>query len=170
MSNRKRSRPHCDCERAALTRGGAALRRLEEKARMKEQALSKSEMLLEEASRSGSGGGGAGRRSERTVQDAMRFDAFLKENDKKAHDALKRCVALGQPGGRAINHACRADRETRLKQEKAAEIKTLSKEISKVEAEMAKYEDRLKAGRQYKQFLVRACRCGGHWTDADATR
>merc|ERR1712226_1388744 len=39
-------------------------------AQMKEDALRKSEMMLEE--------------------DAMRFDAFLKENDKKAHDALKR--------------------------------------------------------------------------------
>jgi len=37
---------------------------------LKEEALTKSEQMLEE--------------------DAMRFDAFLKENDKKAHDALKR--------------------------------------------------------------------------------
>lgn len=43
--------------------------RLEEKAQMKEDALKKSEMMLEE--------------------DAMRFDAFLKEHDRKAHDALK---------------------------------------------------------------------------------
>jgi len=46
------------------------IQKLEEKAAMKEDALRKSEMMLEE--------------------DAMRFDAFLKENDRKAHDALKR--------------------------------------------------------------------------------
>ncbi len=44
--------------------------RLEEKAQLKEEALSKSELMLQ--------------------ADALRFDAFLKENDKKAHDALKR--------------------------------------------------------------------------------
>ena len=43
---------------------------MEEKAQMKEEALQRSEQMLEE--------------------DAMRFDAFLKENDKKAHDAIKR--------------------------------------------------------------------------------
>jgi hypothetical protein len=36
--------------------------------------LRKSEMMLEE--------------------DAMRFDAFLKENDRKAHDALKRYMRV----------------------------------------------------------------------------
>lgn len=46
------------------------IRKLEEKAQMKEQALLRSEQMLEE--------------------DAMRFDAFLKENDKKAHDAIKK--------------------------------------------------------------------------------
>lgn len=46
------------------------IRKLEEKAQMKEEALQQSEQMLEE--------------------DAMRFDAFLKENDKKAHDAIKR--------------------------------------------------------------------------------
>mmetsp|Transcript_13986 Transcript_13986/g.27124 ORF Transcript_13986/g.27124 Transcript_13986/m.27124 type:complete len:435 (+) Transcript_13986:357-1661(+) len=46
------------------------IQKLEEKAQMKEDALRKSEMMLEE--------------------DAMRFDAFLKENDRKAHNALKR--------------------------------------------------------------------------------
>ena len=46
------------------------IRKLEEKAQMKEEALQRSEQMLEE--------------------DAMRFDAFLKENDKKAHDAIKK--------------------------------------------------------------------------------
>ena len=43
---------------------------MEEKAQMKEEALQRSEQMLEE--------------------DAMRFDAFLKENDKKAHDAQQK--------------------------------------------------------------------------------
>lgn len=90
--------------------------KLEEKAAMKEDALRKSEMMLEE--------------------DAMRFDTFLKENDKKAHEALKR-----------------ADDETKQKQEKVAEIKKLNQAISKVENEIAKYEEQLSACIKYKQFL-----------------
>ena len=46
------------------------IRKLEEKAQMKEQALKKSELMLEE--------------------DAIRFDTFLKENDHEAHKAIKR--------------------------------------------------------------------------------
>ena len=45
------------------------IRKLEEKAQMKEEALRKSELMLEE--------------------DAIRFDAFLKDNDQKAHNAIK---------------------------------------------------------------------------------
>jgi hypothetical protein len=51
------------------------IRKLEEKAQMKEEALQRSEQMLEE--------------------DAMRFDAFLKENDKKAHDAIKKAEEVG---------------------------------------------------------------------------
>ena len=94
----------------------AEIQKLEEKAQMKEDALKKSELMLEE--------------------DAMRFDAFLKENDRKAHDALKR-----------------ADLETKEKQEKVLEIKKLNAEISKVENEMSKYEEQLLACMKYKDFL-----------------
>lgn len=59
------------------------IRKLEEKAHLKEDALLRSEQMLEE--------------------DAVRFDAFLKENDKKAHDAIKK-----------------AEEETRKKQEKVS--------------------------------------------------
>jgi DNA repair exonuclease SbcCD ATPase subunit len=83
---------------------------------MKEDALRKSEMMLEE--------------------DAMRFDAFLKENDRKAHEALKR-----------------ADTETKEKQEKVIEIKRLNQEINKVDNEMSKYEEQLNACLKYKRFL-----------------
>jgi hypothetical protein len=46
------------------------IRKLEEKAKMKEDSLARAEQLLEE--------------------DSMRFDAFLKENDQKAHAAIKK--------------------------------------------------------------------------------
>ena len=54
----------------SLTTKRHEIDKLEEKAAMKEDALKKSELMLEE--------------------DAMRFDAFLKENDRKAHESLKR--------------------------------------------------------------------------------
>jgi cilia- and flagella-associated protein 100 len=90
--------------------------RLEDKAQLKEAALKKAELMLEE--------------------DAMRFDAFLKENDRKAHEALKR-----------------ADREAKLKQEKVVQIKKLNQEVSKVESEISKYEERLSYCIKYKKFL-----------------
>ena len=65
------------------------IRKLEEKAQMKEEALKKSEQMLEE--------------------DAIRFDTFLKENDKKAHEAIKK-----------------AEKETKLKTDKVQEIKRLN--------------------------------------------
>jgi len=48
--------------------------RLEKRAKMKEDALKKSEMMLEE--------------------DAMRFDAFLKENERQAHEAIRKYVCV----------------------------------------------------------------------------
>ena len=58
------------------------IRKLEEKAQMKEEALKKSEQMLEE--------------------DAIRFDTFLKENDKKAHDAITRAEREALRGGDAV--------------------------------------------------------------------
>lgn len=55
---------------------------------LQEEALAKSEQMLEE--------------------DAVRFDTFLKENDKKAHEAIKR-----------------AEKETKLKQDKVRHIYTV---------------------------------------------
>lgn len=92
------------------------IKALEEKAQMKEEALKKSELMLEE--------------------DAMRFDAFLKENDRKAHLALER-----------------ADRETKERQDKILELKKLNQEISRVDSEAAKYEEKLAACLKYKDFL-----------------
>ena len=100
----------------SLTTKRHEIDKLEEKAAMKEEALKKSELMLEE--------------------DAMRFDAFLKENDRKAHESLKR-----------------ADRESKEKNERIVEIKKLNAEIGKVESEMNKYEEQLVNCIRYKQFL-----------------
>ncbi len=92
------------------------IRKLEEKAQMKEEALQRSEQMLEE--------------------DAMRFDAFLKENDKKAHDAIKR-----------------AEEETKKKQEKQQEIKRLTQQIQSLSSEMSKHREALDDCLRYKSFL-----------------
>merc|ERR1711871_704722 len=92
------------------------IRKLEEKAQMKEEALKKSELMLEE--------------------DAIRFDTFLKENDKKAHEAIKR-----------------AESETKAKQDKVQEIKKLNQQIQQVQSEMSKLKEQLEDCLGYKTFL-----------------
>nr|CCA20246.1 conserved hypothetical protein [Albugo laibachii Nc14] len=92
------------------------IRKLEEKARVKEIALQKSESMLEE--------------------DALQFDSFLKENDRKAHDAIKR-----------------AEKETKAKTDKLFEIKNLNHQIQGVESEVSKLNEQLQDCLQYKAFL-----------------
>lgn len=92
------------------------IRKLEEKAQMKEEALKKGELMLEE--------------------DAIRFDTFLKENDKKAHEAIKR-----------------AESETKAKQDKVQEIKKLNQQIQQVQSEMSKLKEQLEDCLRYKTFL-----------------
>lgn len=92
------------------------IRKLEEKAQLKEEALRKSELMLEE--------------------DAIRFDTFLKENDKKAHEAIKR-----------------AEAETKRKQEKMQHIKKLNGQIQMVQSEMSKLKELLDLCEEYKEFL-----------------
>jgi len=82
------------------------IRKLEEKAQMKEEALKKSEQMLEE--------------------DAIRFDTFLKENDKKAHEAIKK-----------------AEKETKLKTDRVQEIKKLNQQIQMVQSDMSKHREAL---------------------------
>ncbi|KAH8069623.1 hypothetical protein JL720_11925 [Aureococcus anophagefferens] len=91
------------------------IRKLEEKAQMKEEALKKSEQMLEE--------------------DAIRFDTFLKENDKKAHEAIKK-----------------AEKETKLKTDKVQEIKRLNQQIQMLRLEEAEAAPKKKygAGRRRK--------------------
>ncbi|TYZ57661.1 hypothetical protein PybrP1_012514 [[Pythium] brassicae (nom. inval.)] len=92
------------------------IRKLEEKAQLKEEALKKSELMLEE--------------------DAVRFDTFLKENDKKAHEAIKR-----------------AEKETKAKADKVQEIKKLNQQIQLVQSDMSKLTEQLQDCLQYKAFL-----------------
>lgn len=92
------------------------IRKLEAKAQAKEDALKKSEQMLEE--------------------DAIRFDAFLKENDKKAHEAIKR-----------------AERETKIKTDKVHEIKRLNQQIAAVSSDMSKHKEALEDCLKYKEFL-----------------
>jgi len=92
------------------------IRKLEEKAQMKEEALKKSELMFEE--------------------DAIRFDTFLKENDKKAHEAIKK-----------------AERETKAKSDKVQEIKKLNLQIQMIQSDMSKLKEQLEDCLKYKQFL-----------------
>ncbi len=92
------------------------IRKLEEKAQMKEDALKKSELMLEE--------------------DAVRFDTFLKENDKKAHEAIKK-----------------AEKETKAKADRVSEIKKLNQQIQLVQSDMSKLKEQLEDCLKYKAFL-----------------
>ncbi|CAG9464617.1 unnamed protein product [Pedinophyceae sp. YPF-701] len=94
----------------------AEIRKLEERAAQREEALKKSELMLE--------------------RDAERFDAFLKENDEKVQEALKR-----------------AEIEARAKQDKVAEIKKLQSQIAALRSELNKQEELLDDCRRYKGFL-----------------
>mmetsp|Transcript_33784 Transcript_33784/g.56713 ORF Transcript_33784/g.56713 Transcript_33784/m.56713 type:complete len:611 (+) Transcript_33784:2-1834(+) len=96
----------------------AEIRKLEERATQREEALKKSEQMLEE--------------------DALRFDAFLKENDMKAVEAIKK-----------------AEIETKAKADKVQEIKRLNGQIATIKSEMSKYEEQLEDCRKYKEFLDR---------------
>ncbi len=49
-------------------------------------------------------------------EDAIRFDTFLKENDKKAHEAIKR-----------------AEKETKAKTDKVQEQKRLNQQIQMIQ-------------------------------------
>lgn len=71
-------------------------------------------------------------------EDSIEFDAFLKKNDEKMQEALKK-----------------AEKNTKLKQDKVMEIKKLNTEMGIVRAEVSKYEEQLEDCKKYKEFLVR---------------
>ena len=72
-------------------------------------------------------------------QDAIRFDAFLKENDKKAHEAIKN-----------------AEREAKLKTDKMQEIKRLKHSIHGVANVKSKCEEALRDCLKYKEVRLLA--------------
>lgn len=84
---------------------------------MKEEALRNSEQQLE--------------------ADAIRFDAFLKENDRLAHEALSK-----------------AENEARLKAEMVQEIKKIKHSIGIMEAEKAKLRESLDDNEKYRIVSV----------------
>ena len=94
----------------------AEIRKLEERAVQREDALKKSEKMLED--------------------DALRFEGFLKENDLKVQEAIKK-----------------AEVATKAKQDKLQEIKRLNTAIAAIRSELSKYEDQLEDCKKYKDFL-----------------
>lgn len=92
------------------------MQKLEEIAQAEEQTILDDEKALEE--------------------DAAKFDAFLKENDKNSVEAIKR-----------------AEAETKGKLEKIQEIKKFNVHIMNMKSEMSKNEDQLKDLQRYKNFL-----------------
>mmetsp|Transcript_32928 Transcript_32928/g.81851 ORF Transcript_32928/g.81851 Transcript_32928/m.81851 type:complete len:555 (-) Transcript_32928:236-1900(-) len=94
------------------------IRKLEERAQQREEALAKSESMLEE--------------------DVNRFDAFLKQNDTDAVEAMKK-----------------AETQTKLKADKVHEIKKLNSAITSIRSEMSKFEEQLDDCRRYRAFLDR---------------
>ena len=82
-------------------------------------------------------------------EDVIRFVTFLKETDKKAHDAIKH-----------------AERETKLKQGKVAEIKRLNQAIQAVQSDISKNRESKDDCLRFKAFL--GCLTPKHFFDADA--
>lgn len=94
----------------------AEICKLEERAIQREEALNKSENMLEE--------------------DIAKFDAFLKENDEKVKEAMKR-----------------VDLETKLKRDCVEEIKKVNLEIGEIHRELNKEQGFLEDCKMYKGFL-----------------
>jgi len=94
----------------------AEILKLDEKAKQKDEALKKSQQMLEE--------------------DVARFDAFLQNNDQKAHQAMKN-----------------AEEETKKKQDRLQRIKHLKSQLSAVQSEIAKHREQKEECLKYKAFL-----------------
>lgn len=90
--------------------------KMEQAAAGREEALRKSELQL--------------------AEDAVRFDAFLKDNDQQAHDALKK-----------------AEAQAKVKQEKLHDLKKLKHALGVVAAEKGKLREGLDEYKRYKSFL-----------------
>ncbi|CAI9577068.1 unnamed protein product [Staurois parvus] len=71
-------------------------------------------------------------------EDAVRFDEFLKQNDRNSVEALKQ-----------------ADKETKLKMEQVAQIKSHTAQMMNIKSDISKSEEILKEYLMYKEFLFR---------------
>lgn len=71
-------------------------------------------------------------------EDAVRFDEFLKQNDRNSVEALKQ-----------------ADKETKLKMEQVALIKSHTAQMMNIKSDISKCEEILKEYLMYKEFLFR---------------
>merc|ERR1719327_1988862 len=91
----------------------AEILKLDDKAKQKDEALKKSQQMLDE--------------------DITRFDAFLQNNDHKAHQAMKN-----------------AEEETKKKQDRLQRIKHLKSQLSAVQSEIAKHREQRKRRRRSK--------------------
>merc|ERR1719183_515976 len=94
----------------------AEIKKLDEKAKQKDEALKKSQQMLDE--------------------DVSRFDAFLQNNDQKAHKAMKD-----------------AEEETKKKQDRLQRIKHLKSQLSAIQSEIAKHREQKEECMKYKAFL-----------------
>ena len=92
-------------------------------------------------------------------EDALRFDQFLKDNDQKAVQAIKK-----------------AEAETKAKAEKVQEIKKLNAQITQIKSEMSKFEEQLEDCRKCArrgESLPTRCVCTPHchtWSQASLGR
>jgi len=96
----------------------AEILKLDEKAKQKEEALKKSQQMLDE--------------------DVTRFDAFLQNNDQKAHKAMKN-----------------AEDMTKKKQDKMQKIKALKSQLSAIQSEIAKHREQKDECMKFKAFLTK---------------
>ncbi|XP_075039755.1 cilia- and flagella-associated protein 100 [Mixophyes fleayi] len=94
------------------------IQKLEEMASAQEMKLEKAEQYLEE--------------------DAVRFDEFLKQNDRNSVEALKQ-----------------ADKETKLKMDRVAQIKSQTALMMNIKSDISKCEEVLREYLMYKEFLFR---------------
>ncbi|MFT7801156.1 cilia- and flagella-associated protein 100 isoform X2 [Arapaima gigas] len=104
---------------------------LEEMAAAEEKKLLRAEKFLEE--------------------DAVVFDSFLKENDKKSAEAVKI-----------------AEQETRDKLEKMTEIKKIMSKIAKIKSDISKSEETLAEYTMYRDFLTKLS--PPEWQEREQTR
>jgi len=104
----------------------AEILKLDEKAKQKNEALEKSKQMLDE--------------------DVTRFDAFLQNNDQKAHQAMKN-----------------AEAQTKEKQDRLQKIKYLKSQLSAVQSETAKHREQREECFKYKVFLEKLT--PGEWKD-----